>query len=121
MPLPLLGLCLIISAIIWLIPKFRRAKYRRVAEKCEGNRGYQRKVLEKCTKEELEILKLLYNRYPTAANYRVDNDSIMRLYDKGFLVASPLIVLRSNQFQRMYTLQEWVKEALDGNQDVLEF
>jgi len=112
---------LITSLLVRYVPKAYSSRMEKKLYKKLRKPRFQRKMLSKLDSYELEILLELYEEYPEPQIYDVDSPVIVALSSRMMVHGSnQLIPLDVGRFHRYYTLQPWVKQALDNNKEFLE-
>jgi len=111
---------LITSLMVKYIPKL----YARTKEKKFYKRFYkprfQKKMLSKLDSDELDIIRELYETYPEQQSYDAYSTPIAVLIEYAMIRGEGRLIQEGYILTQRYTLQPWVKQALDKNKEFLE-
>jgi len=111
---------LVTSLLVKYVPKlYARTKEKKFYKRFQKPR-FQKKMLSKLNSFELDIIRELYEEYPELLMYDANSTPIANLNEYSMIRGTGLLIPDVGTFQQYYTLQPWVKQALDKNKEFLE-
>lgn len=110
---------LVVNSFIKYAPKWHRKWQIKRFMKKISNPKIQKRLLSKLDAYDLDVLRCLYECYPDMCRYNAESPVISKLQNLDMLVASNLLLLDRGTFDRLFTLQPWVKRIMDNNKEFI--
>ena len=109
---------LVTNLLVRYIPKiYSRIKKKKLYKKFHSP-SFQKKIFSKLDSYELDIIRELYEKYPDSLMYDINSSPIIALSDYLLIKGAGVLLPDVGTFTQYYTLQPWVKKALDNNKEL---